>query len=234
VGERQRAGQKTTKATVIRYMKENKLSSRETTHNLIRNLINEGKLNKEEINSQVHFLTINYENEFIWINNALVDIYDFIDRCEKTTKKLHMSLNNLPKLSRHSELQYVLFLQKFIPPINIILHKLLLRTNRTIELEKDSQILNKRIIDLMLKLGEMPLYAPDSEDPLKLQTSQIYSGIDEINSDIHTLKRLSSKQNLTLLPEYDKLTNDFKQMAENFMKEFISTLRAYGEKHGLT
>jgi hypothetical protein len=79
----------------------------------------------------------------------------------------------------------------------------------------------------MLKLGEMPLYAPDSEDPLRLQTSQIYSGIDEINSDIHALKRLSSKQNLNLLPECDKLTNDFKQMAENFMKEFINTLRAY-------
>jgi hypothetical protein len=33
------------------------------------------------------------------------------------------------------------------------------------------------------------------------------------------------------VPEYDKLTDDFKEMAENFMKEFIRTLRMYAEKH---
>lgn len=62
--ERQTANQKTTKATVIKHMKEIKLSSGETTHNLIRDLINEGKLNVRELNSQVHFLTVSEKFDF--------------------------------------------------------------------------------------------------------------------------------------------------------------------------
>lgn len=62
--ERQIKGQNTTKAIVARYMKEKKLSSGETTHNVINELIVEGKLNVEEINSQVHFLTINEKFNF--------------------------------------------------------------------------------------------------------------------------------------------------------------------------
>lgn len=54
--------------------------------------------------------------------------------------------------------------------------------------------------------------------------------MDKIDSEFHALKGLSSKQKLTLLPEYDKLTNDFKQMVENLMKEFFSTLRKHSEK----
>jgi hypothetical protein len=63
VGVRQRSKQRTTKAEVIRYMKKAKLSSGETTQNSIKNLIREGKLNVEVLNSQVHFLTVkeNYD-----------------------------------------------------------------------------------------------------------------------------------------------------------------------------
>ena len=57
--ERQRTKQNTTKSDVMRHMKEKRLASGETTHNIIKDLINEGKLNKKEINSQVHFLTVN-------------------------------------------------------------------------------------------------------------------------------------------------------------------------------
>jgi hypothetical protein len=241
VGERQRAGQKTTKATVIRYMKENKLSSRETTHNLIRNLINEGKLNKEEINSQVHFLTINYENEFIWINNKLADIYDFIERCEKIRDKLQIykekNLSQLRKkkaISQKTELLYFLFLQNFIPPIDAMLHRLLHRTILNIDSEKDAQLLNRKVLDLIQKLNEMPLYLHSTalEDRLNVYSyvsdRAINSGIDEILSDFNALKRLEpkQKQNLPLLPEYQTLTNDFKQMTDIYMKDFINTLRA--------
>jgi hypothetical protein len=61
---RQKANQRTTKANVIRHMFEEGLSSGETTHNLIKNLIDEGKLNVEVINSQFHFLTINEKFNF--------------------------------------------------------------------------------------------------------------------------------------------------------------------------
>jgi hypothetical protein len=59
--ERQRANQRTTKAEVIRYMKKAKLSAINTTHALIMDLIKEGKLNIEILNSQVHFLTVKKE-----------------------------------------------------------------------------------------------------------------------------------------------------------------------------
>jgi hypothetical protein len=56
VAVRQRANQRTTKSEVIRHMKG--LSSGETTHNIIKQLIKEGKLNVQIVNSQVHFLTV--------------------------------------------------------------------------------------------------------------------------------------------------------------------------------
>lgn len=67
--ERQKSKQITTKNTVIKYMIDRKSSSRQTTHNLIKELIKEGKLNMQEINSQVHVLTIdekwdNYKIQF--------------------------------------------------------------------------------------------------------------------------------------------------------------------------
>ena len=58
VSERQKKKQDTTKNDVIEYMKGKKLSARQTTHNLIKELKNEGKLNVKEINSQIHLLTV--------------------------------------------------------------------------------------------------------------------------------------------------------------------------------
>jgi hypothetical protein len=54
--DRQRANQRTTKSEVIRHMKG--MSAINTTHHLIMDLIKEGKLNVEVLNSQVHFLTV--------------------------------------------------------------------------------------------------------------------------------------------------------------------------------
>jgi hypothetical protein len=245
VSERQRAKQKTTKAKVIEHLRGEKMASRETALNLINDLIKEGKLTKQEINSQVHFLTINYNNEFIWIHNALADIYDFIERCEKMTKKLQgFKEKNLPELrkkkaiSKNTEFQYMLFLQKFIPPIDAMLHRLLYRTIDNIKSEKDSQLLNRKILDLIKILYEMPIRLESTEDlehRLNVQSQNsnraINSGIDKIKSDIQVLKRLSSIQNLDLVPDYDKLTNDFEKVAQNFMKEYIRTLRIYNETH---
>lgn len=55
--DRQKAKQRTTKAEVIRHMRGD--SAVNTTHGLIQDLIKEGKINVEKLNSQVHFLTIN-------------------------------------------------------------------------------------------------------------------------------------------------------------------------------
>lgn len=180
VGQRQRANQNTTKAIVIRYMKENKLSSRETTHNIINDLISEGKLNKNEINSQVHYLTINYDNEFIWINKTLNDIDRFIEKGTMISKNLGADLQQSKIIPVYSQRQYVEFLQKFTLPIYMMLNNLLLRTNHTIKLEKDFQLVIRWIVNLMVKLDEMAIWTSDSSRPLNLQFRQIYSGINKL------------------------------------------------------
>ena len=48
----------------MRYMVDKGLSSGETTHMLMRNLIREEKLDMEKINSQVQFLTVNEKFSF--------------------------------------------------------------------------------------------------------------------------------------------------------------------------
>jgi len=62
----------TTKADVMRYMKEKRLASGETTHNLIKELVNEGILKKKEINSQVHFLTVDQNLNYIYLQEKLL------------------------------------------------------------------------------------------------------------------------------------------------------------------
>ena len=60
--DRQKAKQRTTKSEVIRHMRG--MSAVNTTHGLIMDLIKEGKLNVEVLNSQVHFLTIGEKFDF--------------------------------------------------------------------------------------------------------------------------------------------------------------------------
>jgi hypothetical protein len=97
--KRQHANKKTTKSSVIEYMKENKLSSRETSHKLIKALIDAGILNKEELNSQMHFLTINKK----WDIHK-VEIESLMSQIKKTVKpmehlftgdKVHMEMGEI-------------------------------------------------------------------------------------------------------------------------------------------
>ena len=94
--ERQKRKQNTTKADVMRYMKQQRLASGETTHNLIKELINEGKLNKKEINSQVHYLTVDqnwdikkiqFESLKSQIEKALEQFPDFTVSIHKRKEK---------------------------------------------------------------------------------------------------------------------------------------------------
>lgn len=132
VAERQRVNKKTTKADVIRHLKENKLASRQTAHDLINQLIEEEKkLNKEEINSQVHFLTINDENKFIQIYLQLVGLANQIERLQ------------LPKHHPTKEEWAVLDIFSAIKDMQ----KLKLPS------EEDSQVLNSKLIKLFSELA---------------------------------------------------------------------------------
>jgi hypothetical protein len=206
-----------------------------TTHAILQDLIKEGIINVHKKNLQTHLLTINEQNQFNWIIKHLSEIEDFIDRCYKITKKLDVFVKKKgDTISKRSELQYVLLLQKFVGPIDSMLHGMLYRSIITIKSEKDAQLLNRKILNLIGKSHDIAYQvrlhsSSDLADRLNWESQfterALNSGIDKITSDIQALKRLSSKENLTLIPEYDKLTNDFKHMAESFMEEFNSSVK---------
>ena len=66
-----------TKADVIRHMKGK--SSINTTHYILLNLIDKGKLIKKETNPQTHLLTINEDDEFNKFHKMLINIQEIVD-----------------------------------------------------------------------------------------------------------------------------------------------------------
>lgn len=66
-----------TKTSVIRHMKGR--SSINTTHYILLNLIDKGKLNVNRVTTQTHLLTINEEDDFNIFYKILVDIEDLIE-----------------------------------------------------------------------------------------------------------------------------------------------------------
>lgn len=89
--DRQKAKQRTTKAEVIRYMRGD--SAVNTTHHLIMELFREGKLNVEELNSQVHFLTVNekydlpqYERELLV--KTIAEIHSYFENITEANEGL--------------------------------------------------------------------------------------------------------------------------------------------------
>jgi len=141
-------------------MKEKGLSSRETTLNLINDLVREGKLNKKEINSQVHFLTINEDNEYNRIFKELSEIeliilrmFDnyMIIRENRENRVLEKASTNIPfnSLDNILTLHYPMI-------IDILLHILLIRIKNKINLEIDKEILYPKIITLMDLMDRIP------------------------------------------------------------------------------
>lgn len=89
--DRQRAKQRTTKAEVIRHMRG--MSAVNTTHGLIIDLIKEGKLNVEKLNSQVHFLTANEYYDLPQVEResliqAITEIHSYYERIVRDNEAL--------------------------------------------------------------------------------------------------------------------------------------------------
>jgi hypothetical protein len=91
VMDRQKANQRTTKSEVIRHMRG--MSAINTTHHLIMDLIKEGKLNVEKLNSQVHFLNINekydlpqFERELLV--QAIAETHSYFENISRENKGL--------------------------------------------------------------------------------------------------------------------------------------------------
>lgn len=176
VKERQEAKKNTTKAIVIRYMKDKRLASRETTHYLINDLIKEGKLNKKEINSQVHFLTINEDNGFNKIYNFLSEIESLVDKMNTSMKSKfyvkisHPSIDDKDKDKLIKINKLISFLEDFIDPyraaLDFILHRLLSMIKVEIDSEKDSLILYTKVIPILDKLDWYFFYNKNLDETL--------------------------------------------------------------------
>jgi hypothetical protein len=150
--ERQRANKNTNKTTMIKYLKEKGLSSRETSLDLINDLIREGKLNKKEINSQVHYLTINQENEFNKIYNSLEEIEALKNKMLDGVRKMKVTMQNM-KTERNVLEEVAIFRNNFWRSFydagDLMLHRLLLRTKNKIHSEIDRDILYSKAIELL-------------------------------------------------------------------------------------
>jgi hypothetical protein len=212
VKDRQRSGQNTTKASVIRHLKEKKLSSRETGLNLINDLIKEGKLNKKEINSQVHFLTINEENEFNRIFKELSEIELIILRMFDNYVIVHEKKveEKVPRKGPFGSVNSILTVY-YPMVIDTMLHILLIRIKKKIDQEIDKEILYPEIITLMDVMDRVP-------------TS--IRGLELFEEYTQYMKKLINKN---LIKDYAvdmgiklSVVNELLSKTENFKKEFLT------------
>lgn len=221
--ERQRANQKTTKAVVVRYMKEKRLSSGETTHNIIKQLINEGRLNMEVINSQVHFLTINYENEFNRIYNTLSEIENVLDEIKDPAESI--STYNMgepdpdPTKSEEWYQQKSEFFGELrhacLVPIERLLDFLFILSNRVIQSEKDSQLVTGKIVDLKLKLMEI-FYYKNVFDNINFYLKDDVSSLDRLLKDAR-FHKYTNESEISL-----DLINNFLGKIKKISKQFLA------------
>jgi hypothetical protein len=171
VNERQKSNKNTTKSAVIRYMKEKKLSSRETTLNLINELVREGKLNKKELNSQVHFLTINKTNEFVLIDAGLTAFEVSVDGYLHSLHELYKKTLKFDKYETPLELtdSFTDLKQNF----NETVQSFIVMIGDKIHSEEDAQILYRRIQKILQK------GPPGFWDPQKIKGIELSQSISQ-------------------------------------------------------
>jgi hypothetical protein len=221
VKERQRADKNTNKTTVIKYLKEKGLSSRETTLDLINDLIREGKLNKKEINSQVHFLTLNQDNEFIKIYNYLSEIENVLDEIKDPVDRICMYSMGEPEPDPTKSEEWYQEKSEFfgelrqacLEPIQKLLDFLLILSNRVIQSEKDSQIVTGIIVDLYLKIMEV-FYYQNVFDNINSYLENDISSLDSLLKDTRFHKYVN-KSEISL-----DLINNFLGKIKEFSKQF--------------
>jgi hypothetical protein len=219
VKERQEAKQNTTKAIVIRYMKDKRLASRETTHYLINDLISEGKLNKKEINSQVHFLTINYENEFNKIYNTLSEIENIIPKINEPFRKWQEMHPPDIDLSREFSVLMDHLVLAYLDVMPILFQEILTRIKNKIHSDIDKEILYSRILQLQQQYIEPFGMKPRSTASEKLGSS--IARLGDIRSNDPSLARIKQRY-ANFVNECDAVARQFEIVLKNFRKEFLT------------
>lgn len=160
-------------------------------------VIKEGKLNKKEINSQVHFLTINQEDEFNKIYNFLEEMWSLVDKMENATGKMKITPRKMKTKKTILE-EIVKFRSSFLSPsydaIHEILFRLLGRIKANIHSEIDSNILYSKIVEILSN--------PDSDLP---------PGFDVLNLIVnHNLKEARSSPMFEAADIDPKVIDDIK------------------------
>jgi hypothetical protein len=223
IKNRQKTNRKTTKIDVVRHMKEEKMASGETTHNTMRDLITEGKINVEEVNTQLHYLTINEQNEFNRIYSWLLRIEKTIDLMYEPAEKI-TSMGD-PDTVRKIPDRFILrdldnnFLGGYQDSTNNILEFLLFLTSNKIKSEKDALFLYNIIIKLKIKVDEQASIFEAKGIENKFLGSRIlidYS-LDNLEHIHQDAIDYAKKKGLII----NKVIDNTKSMIKDFKKEFL-------------
>jgi hypothetical protein len=219
-----------TKNNVVHYMTEQGQLSRVPTLNKIDELKTSGKIivrtGRGNRKGQAHFLAINNINTYNQINSWLTEINDILDEIETPLEYVYYYICGPAPDDPHSRPDLDGTRSKFLVelhqachgPIAMLLDFLFLLTNRVIESEKDSQLLNQRIVDLHLKSMKVFSFRnnlTDIDANLKQEISTLGRCLD--NPHLH---ELTDGTEINLNFGYNlrhKIEKFRKQHIENFM-----------------
>jgi hypothetical protein len=208
---------KKTKSDVMQHMK--KQSRMMSTYKTTIQLIKEGKIKmvkpKDKPYSQIDYLVINEQDEFIKIYKSLSEIENFIGAMDET---VHSVLKGISEKSTHTSYAHLKELERlnrsFLIPyedaINLILQELLARINDKIHSDNDSQILYTKIVEALRK------FTVQRWDPAFRETSKrldIFSGVLKKVKFSH----ITEAKNINV-----ELAGDLITLVEKFKKEFLS------------
>jgi hypothetical protein len=205
---------KITKSDIMKHLKDSRPM---TTHKITIELIKEGKIKmvkpKDKPYSQIDYLVINENNEFNWIYRELSEIDDILNQVSKSMDHVDSCIKNDPDGDKlNSNTHFNDFLGDCEKAVGDLLQVLLILTNKFIQSEKDSHLLNSTIVDLMLK------------------SNLIFSGQEEmeyvyfdLNDDSHDLNLFHKEVNY--LAKKHKLNFDFvtnlTELIEKFKKKIL-------------
>jgi ferritin len=208
---------KVTKSDVMRHLEQ--VSRPMTTHKITVELIKEGKIKmvkpSDKPYSQIDYLIINEQDEFVKIYKSLSEIENLIGAMDET---VHGVLKGISEKSTHTSYAHLqelrLLNNRLLIPyeaaINLILQELLTKINDKIHSENDSQMLYTKIGEVLRK------FTLQRWNPALGETSK---KLDYLSGDWKKVKSSSFTEAKNINAE---LAGDLITFVEKFKKEFLS------------
>ena len=165
-----------TKNNVVNHMNENGLLSRIPTLKKLKELESSGKITvqrgKNNRRGQAHFLVINNQSAYNRIYSWLIQIDEILNEIRAPMQDIQYYIcgpaPDDPDFQYELNKQRSVYLENLrstcLMPIERFLDFLFILSNRVIQSEKDSQLLNERIVDLYLKSMDVFLYTNTLDD----------------------------------------------------------------------